>query len=59
MIRLLMKIAMTIPAVVSLVLNILVGLLIWDRRPFIQSTGMLNVVWSDNEPPTEEDFGYD
>ena len=57
MIRLLMKIAMTIPAVVSLVLNILVGLLIWDRRPFIQSAGMFNVVWSDNEPPKEEDFG--
>ncbi len=56
MLRLIMKLGMSIPAVAVFLIHIAMGFLLWDRRLFIEANRMMHVVWSDNEPPTDSDL---
>ncbi len=56
MIRLLMKLAMTVPAFISCLLYWFVGAMLWDERPFKWCTELLQVVWSTNEPIVPDEF---
>lgn len=59
MLRLIIKLLMTIPAIAVFVIHIAMGFLLWDRRLFIDASRMMVVVWSDNEPPTDCDLLLD
>ena len=54
MLRLIMKLALTILGGIVMILNWIVGALLWDKRPFEQDKDLLEVIWSTNEPL--EDF---
>lgn len=52
MLRLIMKLIGTIPALMIFILNVILAVLLWDVRPMNDAGRAFGVVWSDNETLT-------
>ena len=51
MLRLIMKLILSPFAIITGLLGMLVGFMLWDERAFKDCGRLLEVIWSDNEPP--------
>ncbi len=50
MLRLAMKLALSPIGMFVGGLNLLIGLLLWDKRPFKDADRLIKVIWSKNKP---------